>query len=107
MTTRLVVSLLSAGEFLDRGLASAPIPNAEAVWRCPIVVAGRIVDALMGAERLSLACRARGGLRWGRPRLWGVATGRLLSADGVIGCDGGRRMLNPLITLYERGDGEC
>jgi hypothetical protein len=38
--------------------------------------------------------------------LWGVEIGRLLSADGVIGCDVGRRMLS-LFTLYERGDGEC
>lgn len=37
-------------------------------------------------------------------------TGSCLGADsdGVIGCDGGRLpVLNPLITLHERGDGEC
>jgi hypothetical protein len=117
-TRRVVIRALVpvVGGELDRGLASAPIPIVEAVLRHPIVVAGRIVDAAVVEQRgcRSLAARLEDGtgalelVFLGRPRLWGVEIGRLLSADGVVGRDRGRlRMLNPLITLYEREDGEC
>jgi len=108
--------LAVVGGELDRGLVSAPIPIVEAVLRHPIVVAGRIVDAAVVERRgcRSLAARLEDGtgavelVFLGRPRLWGVEIGRLLSAAGVVGRDRGRlRMLNPLVTLYEREDGGC